>query len=101
MGPFQRVQTKDRELNQLQSNLANALNYPLTNPLLFGAQIRDIALKTGSNTINHGLGRKLQGWILIGINAAITLYDMQLVNPSDQTLILVASGPAIANLYVF
>lgn len=42
------------------------------------------------------------GWRVVGINAAITLYDGQATNQTPElTLILNASGPALINLEVF
>lgn len=102
MGPFQRYQSTDRDLNQVQSNLANALNPILGNPLLFGFTLTGISLASGSNTINHGLGRTLQGWFLTGINAGVTIYDQQASNTkASTTLILHSSGPATVNIYVY
>ena len=81
---------------------AAILNPFLSNPMLGGHLIKDVVVKGGTNTINHGLGEKLQGWIIVGSSAAITTYDSQKTNQKPElTLQLVCSGPATLSLYVF
>ena len=59
-------------------------------------------MNTGSNTINHMLGRILQGWIIVRNNAAVTFYDLQTTNQqTSSTLVLHASGACIVNILVF
>lgn len=96
------VQTQDRNVNQLQQNLKQALDPLLQNPLLNGYVISDIELDTGDNTISHGLNRPLQGWIQVLADAGVTLYDKQSDNTTpSSTLVINSSGAAIVSLYVF
>lgn len=81
---------------------AATLNPVLANPLLGGHLIQKQTLVSGDNAIIHGLGEKLQGYIVILNSAAVTFYDKQLINQRpDITLILNASGPTTISLYVF
>ncbi len=81
---------------------AATLNPVLKNPIVGGNLLKDIVLVSGSNTINHGLGENLQGWIIVRNNASVTFYDSQATNPRPQlTLVLNASGPATVSIYVF
>lgn len=81
---------------------AATLNPVVSNPIVGGNLLQGVALTTGVNTINHGLGDKLQGYIVVMKNANITIYDSQSTNPRPQlTLVLNASGPATVSLYVF
>ena len=81
---------------------AATLNPLLANPLNTGNLLQNVSLVMGSNTINHGLGEKLQGYIIIMNSAAATFYDSQRINQRpDLTLILNASAPTIVSLYVF
>lgn len=74
----------------------------ISSPLLDGQLLSGIKLVTGVNTINHGLQRKLQGWIIVGISAPITVYDNQASNQTPNlTLSLTASGAATVALWVF
>lgn len=96
------VQTDDRNVNQLQQNLKQALDPFLKAALLQGYILSDVALSSGDNIIRHGLDRKLQGYITVLANAAATIYDKQSENTSPETtLILNASAPVTVSLYVF
>lgn len=97
-----KVQTDDRNINQLQTNINTALNPILSNPINSGTILNSISLTSGSNTINHGLNKKLQGWFIIGINGVSSIYDTQSSNSSpDKTLQLVSSSNVSVNVYVF
>jgi hypothetical protein len=81
---------------------AATLNPVLANPLVNGNILSNIALTSGANTINHGLGRPLQGYIVILNSANVTFYDSQATNQKPQLmLILNASGATTVSLYVF
>ena len=81
---------------------AATLNPVVANPLVGGNLLKGIVLKSGDNVVNHGLGTKLQGYIVVMNSAAVTFYDKQLTNPMpDLTLVLNASGATTVSLYVF
>lgn len=81
---------------------AASLNPLLGNPIVNGSLLSGVVLKTGANVINHGLGRKLLGYLVTLNNAAATFYDSQETNQRPElTLILNSSAPATVSLYVF
>ncbi len=81
---------------------AAALNPVLGNPVVGGSLLSGLVLKSGDNVINHGLGAKLQGYIVVMNSAAVTFYDKQSTNQMPQlTLVLNASGATTVSLYVF
>lgn len=81
---------------------ASQINPVLANPLVQGQLLSNISVSSGANVINHKLGRKLQGYIVVLNSAAVTYYDSQSTNQTpDLTLILNASGSAVISLYVF
>lgn len=81
---------------------AASLNPILANPMNTGRLIQNIVVLTGDNVINHGLGQKLQGYIVVMNNSNVTFYDRQSDNQRPElTLILVASGDSSISLYVF
>lgn len=85
-----------------QQSWSTALNPLLANPLLNGQLLEPFSLITGNNVISHKLGRKLQGWIVVGLSAATTLYDLQSTNNVPElTLTLNSSNSAVVTLYVF
>ena len=82
--------------------IAAEINPILTNPLVSGRFLNGIKLAVGNNTINHQLGSKLQGWIIIGINGVSDIYDKQAANQHPElTLILNSSAAVTINLYLF
>src|SRR5437773_494086 len=102
MARLRRVQTQNRELNQVQANLAELIEAPLSSPLLNGNILGNQALLTGDNTIVHKLGRTLQGWAIVRQRAAASIYDKQATNATpDKTLILHTSAPVTVDLLVF
>lgn len=99
-----RIQTDDRKLEQLQTNVGSVLNPLLDNPLLQGHILKGILLTSGTNKVPHGLGRELVGWIVVRQFNSATLYDQQQNSPGGDGasfLTLVASALVAVDLYVF
>lgn len=97
-----RVQTDNREVNQLQSNIISSLMPLLQNPIVDGRVITNVSLDVGSNTINHGLNRNLTGWFIIRKRSTSDIYDDQDNNKNPgQTLVLISSVKVSIDLYVF
>lgn len=71
----------------------------LRNPLNNITILKDIELVIGNNNIAHKLGRKPQGWIVLDINAASTIYRSEPFN--DRFLTLNSSAVATISLGVF
>lgn len=95
--------TPDQILSMLQTKWASELNPLLTNPILSGVQLKRITLATGANSINHKLGRKLQGWIITRwIGSSASVYDTQDSNSMPElTLNLTSSGTVSVDIYVY
>jgi len=88
--------------NDADNKWASILNPIVANPIVNSLILKDVVLAAGDNTINHRLGRKLQGYLIVGINAAATIYDKQSTNQMPQlTLVLNSSAPATAQILVF
>lgn len=87
----------------MQSSWASQLNPLLALPLSQGLLLKNVVLVSGTNAVNHKLGRALQGWIVTRVrNNAVTLYDLQDSNQSPAlTLLLNASTGATVDLFVF
>lgn len=100
---FKKTYTTDPVINKLQENIEEVVSPFVKNLLLDGFILSNIALVTGQdNVINHKLGRKLQGWILIGNDSNAVVYDNQSNNTlPNSTLLLKASANCIIKLYVF
>lgn len=89
-------------LDQMQTKWAAAINPVLSNALIDGQLLEGIKLVNGVTVINHGLGRKLQGWFIVGINAAATVFDNQATNQMPQlTLSLTSNAACTVSLWCF
>lgn len=97
-----KMQTESREINQLQQYIAQALNPILSNPENLGTITTNVQLVAGTNVVNHGLGKKLQGWSIVRKRSAAGIYDNQDSNPNPaKTLILVSDAAVSIDLYCF
>lgn len=95
---------------QLLTQWAQILNPFINNPALQVNILKKVQLTQGLNTVNHGLGRTLQGWYAVRPRkyaADYALYDEQDNNSTpDLTLSLFStqgtkSSPVIVDLVVF
>lgn len=77
------------------SDINPVINFPPNNGIL----LKNIAIVTGVNVINHLLQRNQQGWIVNDIDAPVTLYRSQPFN--NLTLTLTSSGSANISLWVW
>lgn len=89
----------DTPFQLLQNSWASALNPLLANPVCTGILLKNIALASGANTINHKLGRTPQGWLIIDRDGTATIYRSQPLN--NLTLTLTSSASINVSLYVF
>jgi|SRR5271165_2395003 len=102
VGKYQIINTPDRVINQIQQNTATILNPLSGNPLVSGQVLSDIQLLTGSNTVNHKLGRNLLGWFIVRQRGPASVYDTQDSNEMQNlTLLLTSSANVLVDLYVF
>lgn len=94
--------TKIQEFSLMQSEWAKQLDPLLRNPSNKSNILSKITLVIGNNTINHLLGRKLQGWRIIRQRGPASIYDDQDDNPMPQaTLVLVSNAIVSVDIEVF
>jgi hypothetical protein len=103
MARIQLVQTQDKDINQLQRNIAKVVEPVASNPLVNGLILQDVPLVSGDNVINHKLGRTLQGWVIVRKHGnSTTTYDKQDTNATpNRTLVLSSTGTTTVDIYVF
>lgn len=102
MQKYRKLNVADYELNAVQNNTAAILNLLTTNTLADALLVEDQDLILGDTDIDHQLGRKLVGWIVVRRSAAVDIFDKQGTNTlQDRTLILNSSGAATVSLIVF
>lgn len=94
--------TTDKDLTLLQNKWASILNPVISNPSLQSIILPAIQLVSGTNVVNHKLGRKLTGWRIVRLRGSAAIYDQQDGNSmQDLTLILVSNAQASCDLEVF
>lgn len=89
-------------LPMMQVQWAQQLNPLISNELVQGLLLQQVPLVNGVTVVNHRLGRKLVGWMVVGIDGAATIYDSQATNQTPQlTLVLNSNAAVNCNLWVF
>lgn len=97
-----KFQSSINEFMLMQTDWIKKLNPLLAKPQSASSILQNVSLTTGNNTINHLLGRKLQGWKIIRQRASASIYDNQDNNSMQSlTLLLVSSAPVVIDLEVF
>lgn len=97
-----KFQDESRNFMQLQTTWASALDPLLASEITQGHQLDNVPLVVGTNVISHKLGSKLRGWMVVGVNGVVSVYDLQASNPMpDLTLKLVSNAVVNVNLWVY
>jgi hypothetical protein len=90
------------DLKMMQTRWRSILNPFLQNPANNASILKNISLKTGTNTVNTLLGRPLQGWSIVRQRSAASVYDNQDSNQSPElTLILQSNADVSVDILVF
>ena len=97
-----KFKSDEQSLMLLQTAWASQLDPLLKNPMSNGNLLKNVALASGTNVVNHLLGRKLQGWTITRIRSAASIFDTQDTNPTPAlTLTLTSSAAVTIDLLVF
>lgn len=91
--------TNNKDLQLLQNAWTAEINPVLAIPQNNGVMLANVELNIGANTINHLLGRQMQGWQVIDQDASASIYRSQPLN--SKTLTLTSSAPVTVKLWVF
>jgi hypothetical protein len=78
---------------------AATLNPIIANPITSSSIISSQKLILGTTTINHGLGRMMQGWFITDINGGAHIYRSAPLN--SLTLALTSDAAVTVNIVVF
>lgn len=103
--PFRRVQTGTLEGELLQRSAQQTTRVLRVCPFMAqdGVWLRNVTVGTGSTTINHGLGRKPQGWIVTRCQSNAAFPVEAASQPADLTkqINLLAGATAIFDFWFF
>lgn len=91
----------DRLLNSVQTNVSEGLNQVLNKQIVDGILLPAQALKIGNNTINHKLGRKALGYLIISKNANANIYDDIIAEANSTSFNINSSAVCSVVLWVF
>lgn len=91
--------TDDQTLMLMQTKWAAELNPVLANPATNPSLLTGIKLINGVTVINHKLGQKMQGWAVVDVDGAATIYRSAPLN--NLTLTLTSSAAVTVALEVF
>lgn len=91
-------QTQNKDMLLLQTSWSASINPVLKNPIANGILI-ETPLINGSNIINHRLGRKPQGYIIVDQDALASFFRSAPF--SELTLALDSSANVTVRLYIF
>lgn len=84
----------------MQKQWASQLNPLLDNPIIQGFSISNISLVANVPiTLNHYLGRQMQGWFITDINSNAIIWRTKPMN--SQTLTLEANANTVVSLWIF
>jgi hypothetical protein len=95
---FKQINTADRDLQLIQSNIENAISQVISSALLNGRLINDISLVSGSNKVEHKLNRVPQGYIITEQNASTIVYASA---KDDKFISLESSVTCKVSLWIF
>lgn len=94
---------KDGDVIRLQANINEALRTIENLPWMNGVLLENIVLTSGvDNTVNHGLGRSPNGFVVIDKQVTCDVWRSPTVNNlTDLSLLLRTSSTATVKLWVF
>lgn len=103
---FRKIRVKDSELEQVQSNVSNTIAPVLKSLIVDGVLVKDIALVSGVNRVNHTLGRLPEGWIIVDRNTAATVFKTAPTTAANtitdsSTISLTSSGTVTVSIWFF
>jgi hypothetical protein len=99
---LRRVRTEDSDLRQFQDGVVASVAAIRDREVLDGRLIKGIDLVSGTvKVIDHGLGRKLLGWIPVRQDANATVWESDSESLGARVLKLNASANVTIDLWVF
>jgi hypothetical protein len=98
--PFRKIYSTDSLLTRVQDAVAASLDSLLRLPIL-NSQIVSAQLTTSGVDVSHGLGREIQGWIVVRKSATADVYEVASDNNGKRTLKLASSAPVSVSILFF
>jgi hypothetical protein len=101
--PFEKTRAKDRDTRSVQDSTERSLRQIGQASLIDGRLITGVVITSGAvNVVEHGLGRAHNGWLVVGQDTPVMVWDEQVDNPVPaRTLRLQATDDVTLSLWVF
>ncbi len=90
--PFRKINTSSYELGQVQNNVADALQSLSAAPYANGSLVKCTLTAQNDTRVNHGLGREVQGWLVLSVNKPCEIWLSNNANSTPTTSILMANN---------
>lgn len=98
---FRKIKTADDDLRLVQDAVSFVFQDILPKVILDGRLISNVSLN-GTLSIDHNLGRPLQGYMIVLKDSNATVWDQQSTNTlKGRTLILTSSAQVTLSVWVF
>lgn len=91
------IQFDDEKINRMQNFIKKFCNQFLNRTIIDGLQV-SINLSNGVNSVNHGLGRKPNGFIVVAKSGNVDIWGTAF---TEKTLTLSTSGAVSGSIWVF
>ncbi len=103
MAIFRRIISPDAYVQKLQDELEVTFRQLEQRDFISGVFVRSVAIATGQdNYVDHGLGRRFQGYTITRKDSAGDVYESDTTNLRPELqIILKSSATCVVNLYVF
>jgi hypothetical protein len=99
---FRVLKTENHDLNRVQDEITKAFAELKLQIGQNGVLLENQSIATADTIINHGLGRKYRGWIVVKKIANVDIWESTSTNHRPELgIILKASSAAVVTLWVF
>ena len=85
----------------IKSKWKSILDPFLTRPTNNVSILQSVQLANGTTTINHNLGRTMQGWFIVDQTGAASIYRPATAPLNEQTLTLTSNAAVTVNIAAF
>jgi len=98
---FKKMGSED-DINRIQDNIDAVLRPLQASPIGQGNLLTGVVLINGATEVEHKLGRDLLGWIIVGKNQNLQVWDSQSTNvKKSKTLVLNCTAALVCSIWVF
>lgn len=100
---FKKIYTQDQDLQRIQQNTQVVFDGILNQTIIQGNLLPSVSLSNGVDTIiQHKLGYRFTGWIIVNKNATGDVWNSSTVNNKPhQQIILQSDADLIVDLWIF